>query len=95
MIFSRDQLKVRLQAICEGHSVSDQSRMMVYESDGLTAKKQLPWLVLLPATIEQVQLIMQLCHAHQVPVVARGAGTGLSGGAMPHHEGGITDPGTI
>ena len=61
--------------------------MKVYESDGLTAKKQLPWLVLLPATIEQVQLIMQLCHAHQVPVVARGAGTGLSGGAMPHHEG--------
>lgn len=78
---------MRLQAICEGHSVSDQSRMKVYESDGLTAKKQLPWLVLLPATIEQVQLIMQLCHAHQVPVVARGAGTGLSGGAMPHHEG--------
>ncbi len=87
MIFSRDQLKVRLQAICEGHSVADQARMKVYESDGLTAKKQLPWLVLLPATIEQVQLIMQLCHAHQVPVVARGAGTGLSGGAMPHHEG--------
>lgn len=87
MILSRDQLKVRLQAICDGHSVADQARMKVYESDGLTAKKQLPWLVLLPATIEQVQSIMQLCHAHQVPVVARGAGTGLSGGAMPHHEG--------
>ncbi len=86
-LLSREQLKTRLQAICEGHSVADQARMRVYESDGLTAKKQLPWLVLLPSTIEQVQLIMQLCHAHQIPVVARGAGTGLSGGAMPHAEG--------
>jgi glycolate oxidase len=84
---SKDQLRKHLEAICEGHSVADRSRMTVYETDGLTAKRQLPWLVLLPATIEQVEEIMALCYAHQVPVVARGAGTGLSGGAMPHAEG--------
>ena len=61
--------------------------MKVYETDGLTAKKQLPWLVVLPGSIDEVQRIVRLCHQFEVPVVARGAGTGLSGGAMPHAEG--------
>ena len=87
MTLTRQELGRQLTAICDGHSVVDPARMKVYESDGLTAKKQLPWLVLLPADIPQVQAVMRLCHAHGIPVVARGAGTGLSGGAMPHSDG--------
>jgi glycolate oxidase len=55
-----------------------------YECDGLTAYRQRPLVVALPETEEQVQAVLRACHALEVPVVARGAGTGLSGGAMPH-----------
>lgn len=55
-----------------------------YECDGLTAYRQRPLVVCLPETYEQVQAVLQACHAINAPVVARGAGTGLSGGAMPH-----------
>ena len=55
-----------------------------YECDGLTAYRQRPLVVCLPETYEQVQAVLQACHAIHAPVVARGAGTGLSGGAMPH-----------
>ena len=55
-----------------------------YECDGLTAYRQRPLVVALPETPEQVQAVLRTCHALEVPVVARGAGTGLSGGAMPH-----------
>ena len=55
-----------------------------YECDGLTAYRQRPLAVALPETEDQVQAVLRTCHALQVPVVARGAGTGLSGGAMPH-----------
>ena len=55
-----------------------------YECDGLTAYRQRPLLVALPETEEQVAAVLQVCHHLNVPVVARGAGTGLSGGAMPH-----------
>ena len=58
-----------------------------FECDGLTAYRQLPMVVALPETEEQVQSIMRLCHAQQVPVVPRGAGTGLSGGALPLADG--------
>ena len=58
-----------------------------YECDGLTAYRQRPMLVALPETYAQVKAVLQVCHAHNVPVVARGAGTGLSGGAMPHKFG--------
>jgi glycolate oxidase len=54
-----------------------------YECDGLSAYRVEPWIVALPETIEQVQAILRICSAHQVPVIARGAGTGLSGGALP------------
>ncbi len=54
-----------------------------YECDGLTAYRQRPLVVCLPETYEQVQAVLQACHRLHVPVVARGAGTGLSGGAMP------------
>ncbi|OYT91365.1 MAG: FAD-binding oxidoreductase [Burkholderiales bacterium PBB3] len=55
-----------------------------YECDGLTAYRQRPLLVALPETEAQVAAVLRACHALNVPVVARGAGTGLSGGAMPH-----------
>src|SRR5918993_2181717 len=55
-----------------------------YECDGLTAYRQRPLVVALPETEAQVQAVLRACHAMEVPVVARGAGTGLSGGAMPH-----------
>ncbi len=58
-----------------------------YECDGLTAYRQRPLVVALPETYAQVQAVMQACHRLGVPVVARGAGTGLSGGAMPHAMG--------
>ena len=55
-----------------------------YECDGLTAYRQLPLVVALPETEAQVADVLAACHRLQVPVVARGAGTGLSGGALPH-----------
>src|SRR3982750_202257 len=58
-----------------------------YECDGLTAYRQRPLVVALPEDEAQVQAVLQVCHALEVPVVARGAGTGLSGGAMPHAMG--------
>jgi glycolate oxidase len=77
-----------LSAIVSGESVlSAQEDLKPYECDGLSAYRTVPLLVVLPETIEQVQKILSLCHQHQVPVVARGAGTGLSGGALPHEQG--------
>ncbi|WP_043115565.1 FAD-linked oxidase C-terminal domain-containing protein, partial [Pseudacidovorax intermedius] len=58
-----------------------------YECDGLTAYRQRPLVVALPETEAQVQAVLRTCHGLGMPVVARGAGTGLSGGAMPHGEG--------
>ena len=58
-----------------------------YECDGLTAYRQRPLVVCLPETYDEVQAVLRACHRLQVPVVARGAGTGLSGGAMPHAMG--------
>lgn len=58
-----------------------------YECDGLTAYREQPLVVALPETEEQVAAVLRTCHRLQVPVVARGAGTGLSGGALPHRLG--------
>jgi len=58
-----------------------------YECDGLSAYRTVPLLVVLPERIEQVEALLRLCHAQKVPVVARGAGTGLSGGALPLEQG--------
>ncbi len=58
-----------------------------YECDGLTAYRQLPMVVALPETEEQVQRVLKTCAAMRVPVVPRGAGTGLSGGALPAGDG--------
>ncbi|MCB1937030.1 MAG: FAD-binding protein [Nitrosomonas sp.] len=58
-----------------------------YECDGLSAYRQTPMIVVLPQTEQQIVEVLRLCHDTQTPVVARGAGTGLSGGALPHAEG--------
>jgi glycolate oxidase len=58
-----------------------------YECDGLTAYRERPLVVVLPETYDQVQAVLKTCHKLDVPVVARGAGTGLSGGAMPNKLG--------
>ncbi len=58
-----------------------------YECDGLSAYRQLPGVVVLPETAAQAQAVVRLCREHSIPIVPRGAGTGLSGGALPHREG--------
>ncbi len=58
-----------------------------YECDGLSAYRQLPMVVALPANEGEVQSVLRACHALKVPVIARGAGTGLSGGALPRGDG--------
>lgn len=58
-----------------------------YECDGLSAYRQLPMIVALPHTEEHIVKVLQLCYVTNTPVVARGAGTGLSGGALPHAQG--------
>jgi len=58
-----------------------------YECDGLSAYRQTPMIVVLPRTEEEVIRILRVCYASKTPVVARGAGTGLSGGALPHSKG--------
>ncbi|HLV77978.1 MAG TPA: FAD-linked oxidase C-terminal domain-containing protein [Marinobacter sp.] len=67
--------------------IMDDETLRPYECDGLVMYRALPMLVVLPDTVEQVQRVMRICHRHKVPVVARGAGTGLSAGAMPHKDG--------
>jgi len=67
--------------------ISDEAGMRPYECDGLTAIREQPWLVVLPETEEQVAAVLRLCREHNVPVVPRGAGTGLSGGARPNADG--------
>ncbi len=58
-----------------------------FECDGLTIYQQLPLVTAMPETVDQVQAILRLSHLHGVPLVPRGAGTGLCAGAMPHAEG--------
>ena len=65
----------------------DTEDLKPYEMDGLSAYRQTPMIVAIPDNEEQVRKILQLCHAANVPVVARGAGTGLSGGALPLGDG--------
>jgi glycolate oxidase len=67
--------------------LSNEHELRPYECDGLTAFRQMPLAVVLPKTEEQVREIISICHRLDVPVVARGSGTGLSGGAMPHAAG--------
>ena len=67
--------------------VTDANAVRPFETDGLTAIRERPWAVALPQTVEQVRHVLAVCRAHEVPVVTRGAGTGLSGGARPLRNG--------
>ncbi|MBV5293800.1 MAG: FAD-binding protein [Curvibacter lanceolatus] len=82
------QVVAALQAVLPAHALLWHNEDTVpYECDGLTAYRERPLVVALPETEDEVQAVLQACHELQVPVVARGAGTGLSGGAMPHKMG--------
>jgi glycolate oxidase len=77
-----------LSRVLPAHALLARSEDTIpYECDGLTAYRNRALAVALPETEQQVAAVLQACHALGVPVVARGAGTGLSGGAMPHSEG--------
>src|SRR5271163_4821099 len=67
--------------------ITSQEELKTYECDGLTNFRVLPQAVLLPRSTEQVQGIVRVCHRERVPFVARGSGTGLSGGALPVEDG--------
>src|SRR5579871_5655575 len=67
--------------------LSGAERTRPFECDGLAAFRQAPLLVALPQNEAQVRAVLRICHEHATPVVARGAGTGLSGGAMPCADG--------
>ena len=67
--------------------VRDDAELLTYETDGLVKLRSRPGAVVLPTSTEQVQAVVKLCHETGVPFVARGQGTGLSGGAMPHPDG--------
>jgi glycolate oxidase len=58
-----------------------------YECDGLSVYTERPGVVVIPNTLKEVRAILQFCYTHQIPLVTRGAGTSLSGGALPHKEG--------
>ena len=84
----RKQFADLFRGFLPDEAVIDQSTSLAaYECDGLSAYRQQPLLVLLPESIEQVQQIMRICQQHRLPVVSRGAGTSLSGGALPHEDG--------
>ncbi len=85
---SADQVALALRAVLPQHCVlSRPEDTRPYECDGLSLYRALPMAVVLPETEAQVQAVLRLCKSLNVPVVARGAGTGLSGGAMPHAQG--------
>jgi glycolate oxidase len=80
----RDQIVAGLRALLPDSAViADTLRLKPYETDGLSAYRQPPMAVVLPETTEEVAAVLRLCHAEGVRVIPRGAGTSLSGGALP------------
>ncbi|MGZ4431316.1 MAG: FAD-binding oxidoreductase, partial [Gaiellales bacterium] len=76
-----------VRAIGTENVISDPTELRTYESDALTGYRAVPQAVALPRSTEQVRAAVRTCAAHGAPFVARGAGTGLSGGAVPVAEG--------
>jgi len=70
-------------AVGDGGLITAESQLQTYECDGLTNFRVLPGAVVLPRTAEEVQAVVRTCARHRIPFVSRGAGTGLSGGALP------------
>lgn len=88
VIARRREIIAALRAIVPGEGViADESELRAYECDGLTAYRQLPMVVVLPSTTEQVSRVLRTCKEMGVKVVPRGAGTSLSGGALPLADG--------
>ncbi len=84
----REALTSALQSVLPDNAVLSQPETLkAYECDGLSAYRSTPYIVVLPETVQQVQQVLQICKRLRTPVVARGAGTGLSGGALPHKKG--------
>jgi glycolate oxidase len=82
------QLIARLEGICGAeHVLTHPDELATYRSDGLAQYRQTPRAAVLPATAEQVRDVVRTCFEAQVPWVARGSGTGLSGGALPVADG--------
>ena len=83
-----ERLIPRMAQICgERWVVTDPAELRTYESDGLTSHRATPALVVLPGTAQEVAAVVRECAAAKIPFVARGSGTGLSGGALPHADG--------
>ncbi len=83
----RADIVAALRSIVPDGVIDDLEARRVYESDGLSAYRQIPMVVVLPSTVEQVSAVLRYCRDHEVKVVPRGAGTGLSGGALPLTDG--------
>ncbi len=80
----RDAIIAALSALVPGEgTISEATRLKPYETDGLSAYRQPPLAVVLPTSTEQVAAVMRYCHQEGIRVVPRGAGTSLSGGALP------------
>src|ERR671929_199649 len=80
----RAEIVRRLEEIVPGEGVvADPDGMRPFETDGLTAYRQMPFVVVLPETVEQVSRVLRYCYAEGIRVVPRGPGTSLSGGALP------------
>jgi glycolate oxidase len=88
VVARRDKIVAALRQIVPGEGViAGEREMRPYESDGLTAYRQLPMVVVLPETTAQVAEVLRYCHQEGIRVVPRGAGTSLSGGALPLADG--------
>ena len=84
----RDEMVAGLAALVPPDAlISEPTRLKPYETDGLPAYRQPPLAVVLPETTEQVAAILRFCHANGVRIIPRGAGTSLSGGALPLADG--------
>jgi glycolate oxidase len=88
VLLRREAIVAAMQAIVPGEGViAGEREMRPFETDGLTAYRQLPLVVVLPSTTQQVSQVLRFCHENNVKVVPRGAGTSLSGGALPLEDG--------
>ena len=82
-VLSQSQIAELRAAVGPTGLITAESQLQTYECDGLTNFRVLPGAVVLPQTTEEVQAIVRVCARHKIPFVSRGAGTGLSGGALP------------
>ena len=88
MITTIEALVPRLTEICgAGNVVTDPLELRTYECDGLTSHRSVPALAVLPGSAAEVAAVVAECARAKVPFVARGSGTGLSGGALPREDG--------